>query len=313
MNKLNISVSIDQKAALLKGLVLRSEEIIEVSPDMMAPDLLRILVGVIDMSKYPPALRSGAKWADVYTTGLSDASVDALIAMLAEMKETNDRAVTQRVAQEIEEMAEREARVTKFEADGIWRQAREDYGVKWEKWQGDHVNIWKMSDDQIARLGARRQVLGPICEAHNAPLEMAVAEAKAAQEAKVEAREKAEKEAKEAALVVTATKRLETGYWERETPEYNSKRESAPWCASVTFPDGAKPVYAWGESTGTWGKAGLMRLRCGPGDIIAWGQKDLRRPDRSQHKIQIMLGSGRMRDVTATEAFRIASLEAAAK
>lgn len=115
----------------------------------------------------------------------------------------------------------------------------------------------------------------------------------------------AEEQTRQAEITERAAKRLATGYWEKDTPDYNEKRHSAYWCAKVSFPSGPKPVYSWGESTGTWGRAGLLRVECKPGDIIAWGQKDLRRPEKSANNLLLMLENGRMQSLEPREAFRI--------
>src|SRR5215472_3373107 len=121
-------------------------------------------------------------------------------------------------------------------------------------------------------------------------------------------REAAEREeaAKQARLAATAVKRIETSYWERETASYNSRREGKPWCARVTAIDSrGKLVYEWAEWTGRIGEAGLLRCPCKPGDIIAWGQRDLRRGDRSDHKILRMQENGTMIEITAAQAAKI--------
>lgn len=156
--------------------------------------------------------------------------------------------------------------------------------------------------DKVARMQSE-------VDAHNAaefqrllPIALA-ARAKAAEE---KAKADAEAETKrQAELTERAANRLATGYWEKETVSYNERRYSAPWCAKVSFPSGPKAVYDFGDSTGKWGKAGLLRVECKPGDIIAHGQKDLRRPGNSDHTMLMMLPNGRMKEVDKTEAFRI--------
>jgi hypothetical protein len=118
-----------------------------------------------------------------------------------------------------------------------------------------------------------------------------------------EAKEKADADQK-AANKIKYAERIATGYWEHETGSYNDRRYSAPWCATVSF-NGAKPVYSWGESTGKWGKSGLLRVECKPGDFIAWGQKDLRRPGNSENNILRMRADGSMESFdNATDAFK---------
>jgi hypothetical protein len=95
------------------------------------------------------------------------------------------------------------------------------------------------------------------------------------------------------------------GYWERETDAYNERRYGKPWCARVTGVDSrGKLVYEWAEWTGHLGQRGLLRAACKPGEIIAWGQKDLRRPHRSDHEILLMGDDGRMTELSVVEAVR---------
>jgi len=111
------------------------------------------------------------------------------------------------------------------------------------------------------------------------------------------------KAAKEAAVATVAVKRLETGYWEFETGSYNERRYGKPWCARVTGIDArGKLMYEWAEWTGRIGDRGLLRVACKPGEIIAWGQRDLRRPHRSEHLILQMQQDGRMVDISIVAA-----------
>jgi hypothetical protein len=121
----------------------------------------------------------------------------------------------------------------------------------------------------------------------------------AAAAAKQEAAEKAQR------AVERAARRLQTGFWERETRPYNDRRYGAPWCARVT---GVKArtelVYKWGDSTARHGDSGLLRVRCAPGEIVAWGQKDLRKPSNSEHHLLLMAEDGSMSVIDRTDAFR---------
>jgi hypothetical protein len=76
----------------------------------------------------------------------------------------------------------------------------------------------------------------------------------------------------------------------------------------VVFPGGPKPEYSFCESSGKWGKPGLMVLPCKPGDIIAHGQKDLRRPGDSENTLLIMRRNGRMKQVERGEAYQLAKM-----
>jgi hypothetical protein len=71
----------------------------------------------------------------------------------------------------------------------------------------------------------------------------------------------------------------------------------------VTFPSGPKPHYEFGQSTAQWGKAGILSIDCKPGEIIAIGQKDLRKPQNSEHDLYIMKEDGRITTITRQEAY----------
>lgn len=143
---------------------------------------------------------------------------------------------------------------------------------------------------------ANDQILASILPA----MEAAKAEYEAA-----EAKKQAEADAsRKAAELARFAERLETGYWTKETPSYNERRYGPYWCASVSFENGPKPIYSWGESTGKWGQAGILRVPCKPGDVIAWGQKDTRRPDKSDHFLMLMREDGGMTELTKAEAWQ---------
>lgn len=164
-------------------------------------------------------------------------------------------------------------------------------------------------DGVIAEFASKIEKMGAEVEAHNdaeftrlLPGALAEREKSEAEKEKSEAEAEAQRQKK---ISERAAKRLESGYWERKTESYNERRYSSPWCAAVTFPSGPKAVYSFGDATGKWGKEGLLRVACRPGDIIAWGQKDLRRPGNSEHNLLVMLDNGRMKTVEKTEAFRL--------
>lgn len=112
--------------------------------------------------------------------------------------------------------------------------------------------------------------------------------------------------AKEIAIADRAAKRLETGYWESETGAYNDRRYGKPWCARVTHVDSrGKLVYEWGEWSGRYGSNGLLRVACKPGEIIAYGQKDNRKPNRSDNTLLRMRDDGRMVEISVVDAAKV--------
>lgn len=126
-----------------------------------------------------------------------------------------------------------------------------------------------------------------------------------AKQAELEAERAAAEAKREARLAAEAAARLESGYWERETSSYNARRYGKPWCARVTGVDArGKLIYEWAEWTGRIGGTGLLRAACKPGEIIAWGQRDGRRADRSDHELERMDEHGRMHRISLVDAVK---------
>ena len=185
---------------------------------------------------------------------------------------------------------------------------------------GTHSVLPEFSDEVEANDRRRSEISNrndaEISAAREAAVQLVVPQLLAAREANRLANEKTTAEleaARQARITDEAARRLETGHWERETPSYNQRKYSAPWCAKVSFPSGAKALYEFGDSTGKWGAAGLLRIACAPGEIIAYGQKDMRRPGNSDHTILVMLANGCMKGLDKTEAFRLWTAAAALK
>jgi hypothetical protein len=62
-----------------------------------------------------------------------------------------------------------------------------------------------------------------------------------------------------------------------ETSAFNDRRYGKPWIAAVSFANGAKGEFTFGDWIGSHGSAGLLLLdNVKPGDVIARGQKDNR-------------------------------------
>lgn len=298
MNTINISVRVNEKAALLKGLILGHTTEIAVSAESMGETAWPLIVAALDMGKTPPVLGLIKGRYPAYVAESTPTALRAAVEAIATEAADAERKAT----------AEVEKRVSDFEADGIHKGCQNDYGYSWERWTQSFINTYGLTGPYIARIERRAAEIAKICSEHNAEHAAAIAEAKAASEARMAAAEAERKAAEKAANAVKFAKRLETGTWERECGSYNERRYGSWWCAKVSFPNGPKPEYEWGDSTCKWGKAGLLTLPCVPGDIIAWGQKDLRRPGNSTHNIQIMRSDGSMITADKTEAYHLSEL-----
>ena len=302
MNSLRIRINIDQQAALLAGKVFGLTADIEINPSDFSPELWARLAPRINLSTTPATLNSLVPASCLsYSPKAKDATPAAFVCAVADAFAKIDSDIAKREAKN-------EATIAAYEADGINRVCHDTYGYRWEQWSVAYVVDYGLSEAHLARMRAHREKIRPIIEAHNAEHEAPCAEAKATWEARqAAAKAKADAESK-AANVAKAARRLETGVWERETGSYNERRYGSPWCATVSFPTGPKPEYTFGESSGKWGKPGVMVLDCKPGDIIAHGQKDLRRPDNSDHAILIMRPDGSMRAIDRAEAYRLSQM-----
>ena len=306
---MRISVRINRKAALLRGLELGDTSEMEVSPELCG-DAWTWVVQCLDMNTTPPRLDPRMDGRDMPAFAAPE---------WADVRAVYD-ATRQAAADAVQKIADRHAQcLVECEASlsiflsGEMIPAKLSHCVHGE--HGGVLNyegyVWSVpipwfsqspwyvcGDSEVVTRA--RQAVAAIQSSVDSANESARAAAMPAYIADSEAKhaEHAEKNAAEYRA------RLESGYWERETGTYNERRYCAPWCAVVDFRGGAKPNYTFGESTGKWGAAGLMRVRCTPGTIIAWGQKDLRRPANSEHNILIMSDDGSMRKVDKTEAFR---------
>jgi hypothetical protein len=81
-----------------------------------------------------------------------------------------------------------------------------------------------------------------------------------------------------------------------ETEAYNNRRYGRPWIAIVDFGNDATGDFAWGTWTGDHykGGEGVLTVTAYPGDIIAEGQKDNRKPRNSERNYYILLESGKL-------------------
>lgn len=319
MNSIKISVSVDRKAALLAGRVMAETCEIEVSPESIGENW-PVLVEHLDMSSTVPVLQDWMKVSDATAT-----EVKLLVDASADRRAKEVREITLRRSDYLDALAQLTVRVAQYPEQRVCHVSKWDNGEPsgWEfgdsgfafNGVGRELNIefpdsW---EDAFRDLRSQRAAIEKNSrldiDARNRAAMSEAAPRLIAQKAQADAESaaavaRAEAEKKAAAAVKYAS-RLEYGYWERETGSYNVRKYSAPWCATVSFEAGPKPVYSWGESTGKWGSAGLLRVECAPGDFIAWGQKDLRRPGNSDHNIMRMREDGSMESFdNATEAFK---------
>ena len=92
---------------------------------------------------------------------------------------------------------------------------------------------------------------------------------------------------------------------EIDTQPYNERRYSKPWIAKVTFPK-EKPdgQFAWGHWVGQEGDTGLLSVAVQPGDVVAQGQKDYRKPRNSAPDWFIVQEDLSLLSVSKVEAYK---------
>lgn len=80
----------------------------------------------------------------------------------------------------------------------------------------------------------------------------------------------------------------------KETTSYNHRRYSKPWIAKVDFESSTKGDFVFGDWTGDHynGGAGILSINADPGDIIAQGQKDYRKPRNSAPDFYLVEADG---------------------
>lgn len=323
MNSIKISVSVDVKRALLRGHIMEDRVDIEISPETLG-EVWRDIVSRLDVSVTPPRLNvvDGHHHHQLRVTGPTAA--DLLSAWTEHRGRVAEAAKAEAEAEaeaEARKLAEVESALVQFESwtpsakEGVDVEYVGRDGRKKKVSDGDYVDVWvgvtplethpwvpvnSLTNDQSSRYQAAQARIKAQYDqlyASTAPYRLAQATAKFAELDRVAAQ-------KSAAQKAEFAERLSSGYWTRETGGYNERRYGSPWCASVSLASGGKLEYSFGESTAKWGKSGELRVACRPGDIIAWGQKDLRRPGDSTHEILVMREDGGMDEIDAAEAKR---------
>lgn len=81
-----------------------------------------------------------------------------------------------------------------------------------------------------------------------------------------------------------------------DTNIYNQRRYGRPWIAKVDFSKSTKGDFSWGDWTGDHynGGAGILSISANPGDIIAEGQKDFRKPQNSAPDYSVVAADGEL-------------------
>jgi hypothetical protein len=89
------------------------------------------------------------------------------------------------------------------------------------------------------------------------------------------------------------------------TRPYNERRYGKPWVANVDFTSDGQGEFRWGNWCGDIGGEGILFIEANPGDIVATGQKDFRKPRNSAPEWFAVKEDGSLEPVPGrAEAFR---------
>lgn len=91
---------------------------------------------------------------------------------------------------------------------------------------------------------------------------------------------------------------------EISTGSYNDRRYGKPWIAKVTF-ETSQGAFRWGDWVGQPGDSGLLLLDAEPGDVVARGQKDFRKPKNSAPEWYVVTDGGTLQSVSKAEAYKM--------
>lgn len=89
-----------------------------------------------------------------------------------------------------------------------------------------------------------------------------------------------------------------------DTEPYNDRRYGKPWIATVTFEQGSKATFHWGDWIGRAGEPGVLELQASVGDVVATGQKDFRNPRGTRCEYSIVEPDGSLTEVDKVDAYK---------
>ena len=84
---------------------------------------------------------------------------------------------------------------------------------------------------------------------------------------------------------------------EIQTESYNDRRYSKPWIARVDFASDKNGSYQFGDWIGRAGGEGTLEIDANTGDIIAQGQKDIRKPKNSTNEFYQVKADGSLEHI----------------
>lgn len=269
----------NRKAALAAGRLVSESELIDIDPATI-PDWSRIATTYLVIEGDIPRARVGP---------LSDTTQDAFLASVAACDATE--------AERLRVLAERRRQFV-MAVEDYERACNEPLvpdclvlaeGVQVTGW-GLPAGVasipasWGLSDvdDLVARRDAawraaiaRRDAANALVRDQSQPLVEAARQAREAKEAE-------EAATRAAALAEKKSRRAAIGAVEISITR-GGREWGVPWGATVTAGRGAKDTYDF--DAGSYDLATeILTIKCQPGDVIAWGQKNYRKAPKSIHE-----------------------------
>lgn len=267
---MKVTAMVDQRARIIAGLEPVKSVEIEVDLGTLTEDQRRVLVEMRD-------------------TTLAYAVRGTTEEVVAEI----DRRLAAEVAAKAEQDQGR-ARLEQWMVDAAAVAARteSEYGIKWTIYEIRPLRPWApaaaakyLEHERILQAEAAR-----LTEAAKAAVQPQIDAARAAAEAQA----KIEADAKAAQLAARNARRLETGVVTISITRGDRREWGEPWIARLITRNGRRPDYDF--SAGSYDPATeLLTIPCKPGQTIAWGQKNYRRPERTIHEVRTMSADGSLK------------------
>jgi hypothetical protein len=316
-----VTIKVDQKAAIMRGEVLPTTVVVEIDPASLTVDERGIL------ASYHPEFYISSSFEDPTLAGLTAFIVEKA------------RAATKRKEEIAEMVASYEAAVEGYlETEPPWGAVPVDRNGRYSSlgsnlFAMDGWQYWEMGQPRNPNMGIegtredhdRVSNLSEKAWAHfnrfKAENEVAATDRKLEIDAFFTAQDNASAEALREASEAEAAElqaqnnwRLTHGKYLREFGRYNPSRCGSPWGAKVSLDALGKLEYNFraaiydGDASG-----GTIEVPCMPGEIVAVGQRDNRKPSCTQHYIFLMERDGEMSLLTPGRARKhlLAAAEAA--
>lgn len=165
------------------------------------------------------------------------------------------------------------------------------YGVKFSSWSVSGKPYFGLSPEVSAKVSEVYNRLEAELAERNRLAQEAAQPAIEAAKAEAERKAAEEKAAREAEKQARFKRRLETGIVEIPMTRGDRSEWGEPWIAKLHTRNGRKPEYDF--SAGKYDAATeTLSIPCKPGEIIAYGQKNYRKPKRTIHNVRRMRDDG---------------------